>query len=368
MQLNPHINVVTHPEHLSPTTALPLFKQYDLILDCTDHPSSRYLISDAAVLTGKPLISGAALRTDGQLLCLNYPKSTLQGHTGRGICYRCVFPKPPPPETVIPCGEGGILGPVVGVIGVLMALEAVKLIASGGHLPDIARYSPSNPPDMAERQSRETMLLFSALSDPQFRTIRIPGKRQTCPSCSDSPSITTNDLESGSYDYVQFCGRAVEERLPDEDRISARKLAEMQKARFDSRHALHNRANEEERGTIKSVLLLDVRPRPQFQICSLGSSINIPLSDLLAARDAREVADLVRASEPTNLRTVKEIVTICRLGNDSQVATKWLQKMDWSKAFRVNEGDSSKNSVSIRDVRGGFEAWRRDVESDWPDY
>ena len=95
------------------------------MLDCTDHPTSRYLVSDACVLLRRPLVSASAFQTSGQLVALNSPP-------GRGPCYRCVFPRPPPPESVVGCGEGGIVGPVVGVMGVLQALEAIRIISSGG--------------------------------------------------------------------------------------------------------------------------------------------------------------------------------------------------------------------------------------------
>lgn len=87
---------------ITPENAISLVGQYDLIMDCTDAPSTRYLISDTAAVLSKPLISGSALGTEGQV--------TVYGYCG-GPCYRCVFPNPPPAESVLTCGEGGILGP-----------------------------------------------------------------------------------------------------------------------------------------------------------------------------------------------------------------------------------------------------------------
>ena len=101
-------------------------RNYDLVLDCTDNPATRYLISDTCVLLGKPLVSASALRIDGQLMVLNNPPLPAGDPKG-GPCYRCIFPKPPPPESVVSCGDGGILGPVVGVMGVLQALEAIRV-------------------------------------------------------------------------------------------------------------------------------------------------------------------------------------------------------------------------------------------------
>ena len=101
--LNSEINYVAHEVRLSAENALGILQGYDIVLDCTDNPATRYLISDTCVLLDKPLVSGAAQRTDGQLMSLNYP-------VGKGPCYRCIFPKPPAPETVLGCSEIGVLG------------------------------------------------------------------------------------------------------------------------------------------------------------------------------------------------------------------------------------------------------------------
>ena len=105
---------------LSPSNAVSLLSPYDIILDCTDNAPTRYLLSDTAVRLGKPLISGAAQKFEGQLCTY---------HLGEdGTCYRCLFPKPPAPEMAGSCEETGILGAVTGVIGNLQALEAIKII------------------------------------------------------------------------------------------------------------------------------------------------------------------------------------------------------------------------------------------------
>ena len=105
---------------LTPTNARVLLESYDVILDCTDNPATRYLLSDTAVSLGKPLVSGAAQRFDGQLCTYNLVPD--------GPCYRCLFPRPPSSEATPSCEETGILGAVAGVIGSLQALEAIKVI------------------------------------------------------------------------------------------------------------------------------------------------------------------------------------------------------------------------------------------------
>ncbi len=187
-RLNPSITYKAHQTHLTPQNAASILSRYDLVLDCTDHPTSRYLISDVCVLLRKPLVSASAFKTSGQLLTLNSPPS-------RGPCYRCVFPKPPPAESVVGCGEGGIVGPVVGAMGVLQALEAMKLITQGGLEPmDGAAADAAMPKQM-------TMLLFSSMADTMFRTVRIRGKRDDCFACSGREDALTLEQMQSSLDY-----------------------------------------------------------------------------------------------------------------------------------------------------------------------
>ena len=120
MRINSNVKVNLYQEMVSPSNALGILKQYDIILDCTDNAPTRYLLSDATVLLGKPLVSGAAQRYDGQLCVYNLGED--------GPCYRCLFPKAPEPEFAGSCQETGILGAVTGVIGNLQALEAIKLV------------------------------------------------------------------------------------------------------------------------------------------------------------------------------------------------------------------------------------------------
>jgi adenylyltransferase/sulfurtransferase len=101
-RLNPNVSIICHELGVTAENAVSIVQKYDVIVDCTDSPATRYLISDAAVVCSKPLVSGSALGTEGQI--------TVYGYEG-GPCYRCVFPTPPPAESVLTCGEGGILGP-----------------------------------------------------------------------------------------------------------------------------------------------------------------------------------------------------------------------------------------------------------------
>ncbi|KAL6716139.1 hypothetical protein ACLMJK_005705 [Lecanora helva] len=332
---NSTISYHPHITRLSPAAALQLFPQHDLILDCTDHPSSRYFISDAAVLTGKPLISASALRTEGQLMVLNrIPKAPSESNQNN-FCYRCIFPKPPPPESITPCNEGGILGPVVGVMGTLMATEAIKLLTS-----------PSNT---AVADAQPSLLLYSAYTSPPFRSIRLKGRRKDCISCSPTATITSESLTSGSLDYVAFCGfPASTNVLPEDERISPQELAKIH-----------------DDGSSHSVLI-DVREPVEFAIAHIPASLNLPFSTI--TRDPETAISKLQSHiathfPPTSTTTEKntpQLRFICRLGNDSQLAVAKLKEVE---GFRESE-----HWVCKGDVRGGLRGWRREVEGGFPDY
>ncbi|MCJ1474642.1 Urmylation protein [Lambiella insularis] len=340
-QLNPKVHYLTYPYHLNSTSAIATIQDYDLILDCTDNPASRYLVSDAAVLSGKPLVSGSALKTEGQLMVLNHPPSDLQTGTG-GPCYRCVFPSPPPAESVVSCGEGGILGPVVGVVGVLMALEAIKLIVSG-------TFMLNGKLDVPCRNKAASMLLFSAYNITPFRQIRLRGKRPKCAACSTQHTISRELVTLGSLDYQTLCGVVSPlDILGHDERVEAKDLD----------HALQ--------AEHQPCILLDVRDETQFGICNIKGSVNIPIFEIEAAAeqgvptDRREsssaIADLNDAlqSAPAN----SPVYIMCRLGNDSQIAVRKLKAL----------GHDNNGKRWIGDVKGGYRAWKQQVDPSWPEY
>ncbi|KAI4209534.1 MAG: hypothetical protein LQ351_007525 [Letrouitia transgressa] len=324
-QLNPYPKYNAHTSHLAPTSALDLFEQYDVILDCTDHPTSRYLISDAAVLTSKPLVSASALRTEGQLLVFNVFEA--EGKYERDMCYRCVFPKPPPAHTIQDCADGGILGPVVGVMGTLMALEAIK-IASGFH-----HYREVQPEGIQHHPSA-SMLLYTAYNAPSFRTVRLKGKRKTCISCSQEATITRESLTSGSLDYATFCGlNFPEQTLTDHERISP---------------AYYNEAV-----LSKDHLLIDVRPPTEFEICHIPGSLNVPLHRF--ERFPQNEVDPFR--NLTDFADSKEAFIVCKRGNDSQKAVRLIKDARYSNHER-----------NVKDIKGGLMAWIREVDRCFPEY
>ncbi|CAI2175944.1 18088_t:CDS:2 [Funneliformis geosporum] len=190
-ELNSLCQCVAYDILLDSSNALEIIEKYDIVIDATDNVATRYLLNDACVMAGIPLVSGSALRMDGQLTIYNYKG---------GPCYRCLFPKPPPPESVLNCSDGGVLGVVTGVIGCLQALQAIKIATdmNGG---------PHN------------LLIFSATSYPLFRSMKLRPKKEDCALCGERPSITE------LIDYVQFCGSGALDKSPTvnvlgyEDRI-----------------------------------------------------------------------------------------------------------------------------------------------------
>ncbi|KAL4966211.1 HesA/MoeB/ThiF family protein [Aspergillus stella-maris] len=328
-ELNPHPTYIAHRAHLAPQDAPDIFKDYDLILDCTDNPATRYLVSDTAVLLGKPLVSASALRTEGQLMVLNNPPRPAGDKTG-GPCYRCVFPKPPPASSITSCADGGILGPVVGIMGVLQALEAIKVLTSR------AGENEAAPP---------SLLIFSAYSTPQFRSIKLRSRRPNCAVCSAEATVTLESVRSGSIDYVFFCGTVgAEDVLSPEERVTP----------------LHYGKDVNNQGYI-----IDVRDKVQFDICKLDNSINIPFSTILASVSNGATKN---ASEPSPLpawlpseianKSDKPIYVVCRQGNDSQTAVRRLKELG------LDRGGERR----IVDIRGGFRSWREQVDPTWPDY
>lgn len=332
-----------HHCNLDQDIAVETMRSYDLILDCTDRPSTRYLVSDAAVLAGKPVVTASALRTEGQLMVLNNPPKN-HDNPG-GFCYRCVFPKPPPAESVLSCGDGGILGPVVGVMGVLMAMEALKIL-----VPLPQKDESQHPAKTSYEPAHPSLLLYSAYSNPPFTSIKLRGKRKGCPSCSDTATITEESFKSASSDYTAFCASTspAAAPTPSTTRISAE---EYSKLRDDATSTPH--------------ILVDVREKVQFDICHLKGSINIPYSDI--GRDPEASVDklddtlLLNNSNPGTADNAAPLYLICRYGNDSQLAATALRNLP-----RFKRPDARYDFKA--DIAGGLRAWRMAVDPGFPEY
>jgi molybdopterin/thiamine biosynthesis adenylyltransferase/rhodanese-related sulfurtransferase len=171
-QLNPDVKVVGHQTQITSENAFDIISQYDVVINGSDNFPTRYLVNDACVLLGKPLVDGSIFRFEGQV--------TVYDTANGGPCYRCLYPDPPPPGEVPSCAEGGVLGVLPGIIGSQQALEAIKIILGLGDT-------------LAGR-----LILFDAL-DHEFRELKIH-KNHHCPVCGDHPTVTE------LIDYQEFCG------------------------------------------------------------------------------------------------------------------------------------------------------------------
>src|ERR1700756_5577240 len=193
--LNPALNVVKHETMLTSANALEILKDYDIVADGTDNFPTRYLVNDACVLLGKPNAYGSIFRFEGQASVFA---------TEQGPCYRCLYPEPPPPGLVPSCAEGGVLGILPGLVGVMQATEVIKLILGVGE-PLIGR-----------------LLLVDALGM-KFRELKLR-KNPDCPVCGTHPTVTK------LIDYNEFCGIRGEEK-PVETGIPEMQVEELKRPR-----------------------------------------------------------------------------------------------------------------------------------------
>ncbi|MDZ4798784.1 MAG: molybdopterin-synthase adenylyltransferase MoeB [Bryobacteraceae bacterium] len=226
--INPYVQIDKYDVAITSENALDIMRPYDIIIDGTDNFPTRYLTNDACVLLGKPNVYGSIFRFEGQATVFSYPG---------GPCYRCLYPEPPPPGLVPSCAEGGVLGILPGLIGVIQATEAVKLILGTGE-PLVGR-----------------LVLYDALAM-RFRELRLR-RNPECPVCGDNPTI--KEL----IDYHQFCGvpREAAEPVVVEGDLTAVEVKE----RID-------------RGD--NFKLIDVREPHEYQIAKIPQAKLIPLGDL----------------------------------------------------------------------------------------
>jgi len=286
--LNPGVRVDTYEVPLTSENALELVREYDVIVDGTDNFPTRYLVNDACVLEGKPNVYGSIFRFEGQA-------SVFDARVGP--CYRCLYPDPPPPGLVPSCAEGGVLGVLPGVIGVIQGIETLKLILGIGD-------------SLAGR-----LLIFDALGM-RFREMKLR-KDPDCPICGVRRTI--HEL----IDYEAFCGipNAQEAAVAQAEwEIGPRELQALQ-------------ANG---GALE---LIDVREPHEFEIALIPGAKLIPLSALPA--------------HVSELDSSRQIVLYCHHGQRSMRALEYL----YGTGFR-----------KLKNLRGGIDAWSREIDPSVPRY
>ena len=272
--LNPAINIVKHETMLSSANALDILKDYDIVADGTDNFPTRYLVNDACVMLGKPNAYGSIFRFEGQASVFA---------TKEGPCYRCLYPEPPPPGLVPSCAEGGVLGILPGLVGVIQATEVIKLILGKGE-------------SLVGR-----LLLVDALNM-RFRELKLR-KNPECPVCGANPTITQ------LIDFQQFCGIIPESK---EEKAMKNGIPQMTvkelKRRIDAGEDLY---------------ILDVREPFEYKIAQIGGKL-IPLNDV-----------------PQRLNEIpreREIIVQCKSGGRSQRAAELLKQQGYPSVVNLAGG------------------------------
>src|ERR1700722_966257 len=272
--LNPAIKIVKHETMLTSANALDIIKDYDIVADGTDNFPTRYLVNDACVLLGKPNAYGSIFRFEGQASVFA---------TKEGPCYRCLYPEPPPPGLVPSCAEGGVLGILPGLVGVIQATEVIKLILGKGS-PLIGR-----------------LLLVDALGM-RFSELKLR-KNPECPVCGENPTV--KEL----IDYEHFCGivpeskeeKAIKNGIPQ---LGVKEL----KQRIDAG---------------EYVFIVDVREPYEYQIAQIGGKL-IPQNDI-----PQRLAEIPRD---------REIVVQCRSGARSQRIAEFLRQSGYAQVVNLAGG------------------------------
>ena len=271
-EINPFVNVKLFPTKLTSANALQIFADFDIIVDGTDNFPTRFLVNDACVLTGKPNVYGSIFRFEGQASVFGAKD---------GPCYRCLYPEPPPPGLVPSCAEGGVLGILPGLVGLIQATETIKLILGSGN-PLVGR-----------------LLLVDALGM-KFRELKLR-KNPDCVVCGTHPTITK------LIDYEEFCGIRGQEKPVNQSGVPEISVEEL-KRRLDAK---------------EDIYILDVREPHEYQICNLNGHL-IPLNDL-----PKRVSEL----DPS-----KEMVVHCRSGARSARAVGFLRQAGFAKASNLAGG------------------------------
>ena len=298
--LNPHVAVEPYPVRLDPGNALDILSRYDVVVDGSDNFPTRYLVNDACVKAGIPLVYGSILRWEGQV--------SLFADGPDAPCYRCLFREPPPAELVPSCAEAGVFGALPGVVGSMQAMEAIKRILGVGD-------------SLSGR-----LLLFDALGA-SWREVGVR-RDPECPACGDAPTIERLEM----YDYDGFCG------LPAGDRPGDGTAAAV---RAGGDPGFPTRLTPEELRALLEAdeppLLVDVRERWEWDegnLEALGAT-HLPLTEMTAGLD--------------RLPRDRALVTLCSMGARSAGAADWLRDRGFPR---------------VANLAGGLAAWAREQDPD----
>ncbi|VDN55679.1 unnamed protein product [Dracunculus medinensis] len=310
-QLNSKVKVEIFDTHLTVKNAVKILNNYDVIADCTDNVPTRYLINDICVLLKKPLVSGSALRWEGQLSVYNFGQDC--------PCFRCIFPRPPPAIAVSRCADSGVIGPIVGIVGNLQAVEIIKICAL-------------NISSFAGR-----IYLFNGLTG-ITKNVRLRNRQANCAVCS------ANNDKNFLGDYEMFCDSPINDNpisldlLATDDRLTAGEFYSM--------------------CISDSPCLIDIRSSNQFDIGHISIAKNIEFSNLIKMTRSNLLSFL--DFDENRLKSVGVLVlvyVICRRGNHSQLAV-----------LNLREKFADIDPLRFKDIIGGYESWATLVDPSFPVY
>ncbi|MBD2361948.1 molybdopterin-synthase adenylyltransferase MoeB [Anabaena minutissima FACHB-250] len=288
-EINPYCQVDLYETRLSSENALDIIRPYDIVVDGTDNFPTRYLVNDACVLLDKPNVYGSIFRFEGQATVFNY-----EG----GPNYRDLYPEPPPPGMVPSCAEGGVLGILPGMIGVIQATETVKIILGNGNT-------------LSGR-----LLLYNAL-DMKFRELKL------------RPNPIRPVIEK-LIDYEQFCG------IPQAKAAEAQQQQDMQEITVTQLKELLDSG-------AKDFVLLDVRNPHEYDIAKIPGSVLIPLPEIENGNGVAKVKEALNGHR---------LIAHCKMGGRSAKALAILKDA----------------GIVGTNVKGGIQAWSREVDPSVPEY
>lgn len=289
LEINPNCQVDLYETRLSADNALDIIRPYDIVVDGTDNFPTRYLVNDACVLLDKPNVYGSIFRFEGQATVFNYED---------GPNYRDLYPEPPPPGLVPSCAEGGVLGILPGIIGVIQATETIKIILGKGTT-------------LSGR-----LLLYNSL-DMTFRELKL------------RPNPVRPVID-GLIDYEMFCGipQAKEEEAKQQMAIPEMTVQEL-KALLDS--------------GADDFVLLDVRNPNEYDIAQIPGSVLVPLPDIENGDGIAKVKEVLNGHR---------LIAHCKMGGRSAKALAILKE----------------SGIEGTNVKGGIQAWSREVDASVPEY
>jgi adenylyltransferase/sulfurtransferase len=313
--LNPTVQCTAVTDMLTFENAMELVSVHDCVVDACDNPQTRYILNDACILNGKPLVSGSAMGSEGQLTVYGYKDSA---------CYRCLYPKANPVEGNKSCSDNGVLGPVPGLIGILQATETLKILTDTGCTME------------------DRLLMYDSLRC-SFMNVKKIKKRMDCAVCGTRPTIcnmsdckVASNMARGPLE----CGLQPQLASPKDDATND----------GNASMSILNISCKEYHDKIlcSSIphLLLDVRVRNQYELCSIKGSVNMELSKL---------AEYVEQIQSITEDGSKAIYCICRRGVASLEATTLLSKLLPSNYIVYN-------------IHGGLNAWVKQVDPSFPMY